>query len=85
MSRTHLKDSDEPLQSGQDYVALCGKNVVKAEFVCRWEMGRLAETPISTIVFCQKCAVISAERRETNRVYLYGMVDGQESKSGSVS
>jgi hypothetical protein len=83
MSRVCLLDSDEPLKAGLDYTALCGKTMQKAEFVCRWEMGKLTETPMSTIVFCKKCQVKCAEMAPCmDRCYLYGMVAGQEGMDG---
>lgn len=75
--KTHLKDSDDPLVSGQDYTALCETLVKKAHFVCYFDMGRLAIFPVSTLKFCQDCAELVGD---ANKKYLYGIVDGESLK-----
>lgn len=76
--KAHLLDSDEPLTSGIDYVARCGKNISKAHFVMSIEWGGGGLANLSTLLFCAKCMllphVIPGKR------YLYGMVDGEKTK-----
>ena len=76
--KTHLISSDDPLTSGSDRTALCGKTVSRAEFVFMFENGPSGIKGLSTLLFCNGCA--SQAFTKDSRRYLYGMVDGEQAK-----
>jgi hypothetical protein len=73
--KSHLLDSDEPLLSGQDYVARCGARVAKAHFSFALIAGECFA--MSTLLFCTKCI---AGKPLLSKRYLYGMLDGEKAK-----
>ena len=77
--KAHLKMSDVPLKEGDEIEALCGKTVKSAAFLF-WIEGYVpSKLTVSELLVCKRC--FKAEP-ETLKVYVYAIVNGQDSKTG---
>jgi hypothetical protein len=74
--KVHLSSSDEPLPSGNDQSAACGKTVPKAVFLFVFDMGLSGLATLSSLLCCQKCS--KALGTQVSRRYLYGLGNGEE-------
>lgn len=77
--KAHILQSDEPIQSGIDHVAACGKTVSKAEFACFVDAGHFQEIQLPKFYFCNYCRETQITKR-----YIYGLLPGQELKTEGV-
>lgn len=79
MSRTHFYLSSEPVNFGRDLPleGLCGARVSHPRPEVMWELSARGLPEFNSLRDCEKCvkAVEFAERDETKRHYLYGIVD----------
>lgn len=71
--RVHLFDSDEPLKSGEDYVARCLSLVKSAQFLFTLDTSFGEAEVRSALQACRICTESGVKKR-----YLYGIVGGQE-------
>ena len=75
MTKAHMLAVAEPLQAGQDYTALCGALVKKAEFVMFVDRMFAGHCQVNSFHFCRQCWM-----QPTTERYQYGLVDGQATK-----
>lgn len=77
MKKIHLIRTELPLAAGQDIEAPCGAKIVKAYFPCIFDVGMTG--PIQFRMWmCRKCW---DSWGENNSHYLYGAINGQESRT----
>ena len=78
--KVHLIDSDDPLESGQNFEANCGEKIDKAEFRFRVDLLEDDEPEVNALICCVKCRGTRLAKR-----YIYGCVSGQETKTAEVA
>ena len=71
--KVHLLDSNEPLQEGQDYTALCSKFIKAAQFHFTFDTSFGLGEVLSSLQSCNDC-----REHQTGKRYLYGLISGQE-------
>jgi hypothetical protein len=81
--KTHLANSDEPLDEGVELTAVCGEKVPRAQFVFMWdelECGMPLNIAQCRYVFgiCPKCR---DNFMGTDNRYLYGVRSWQEEQT----
>lgn len=82
--KTHFKLSPEPLPEGMSYFMECGAKVQNSIFNFRMEPGTSWPEAVSTLRFCQKCIRKGLDNPSFGNRYVYGVVEGEESKHGFV-
>ena len=83
--KAHLRDSDTPLIEGQDQVAKCGQHVLRAVFAFLWDQetfgtGDWGVGALRHRGICGQCLTATEERPSKNARYIYGIVNGEESR-----
>jgi hypothetical protein len=73
--KAHLFQSDEPIPSGEDRSALCGRTVSKAQFVSFFDAQIVGEVIVDVLRFCACCYLAQTKKR-----YTYGILDGESAK-----
>jgi len=74
--KAHLTTSEVPLIEGQNYIALCQREVPRSRFVYWFDSGNAPEflSALSAINICRECY-----RAELTQRYVYGLIPGEES------
>jgi len=76
--KAHLVQSAEPLKEGEDRQVLCGRTVVKSQFPFIWDEMSMGQLNLSSLRCCRSC-IESLDDRNCRELYVYGVVEGQES------
>jgi hypothetical protein len=77
-SDPHLYPAEAPIVEGQDYIALCGKEIFRAKFVIMWDILEMG-IPLSllSVRCCKHCLLALKDEDPDVRLqtrYLYGIV-----------
>ncbi len=73
--KAHVIDSDLPITEGIDRLANCGQRVAKAVAVFFFDGEFSRDDVVNSLLCCEQCM----EYKPTKR-YVYGIVNGQETK-----
>ena len=75
----HFVESPEPIPTGRDYQALCGKIISKAYFAFTWDVEMMGGRTFIPHTVCAKCRGLAFLPEKAMR-YIYGAVPGDEVK-----
>jgi len=80
-SDPHIYSSELPIVEGQNYVAICGKEVPRAKFVLMFDAVEMA-LPLRLLTFrcCRRCLerLQDSEEPWPRERYIYGLAPGGE-------
>jgi hypothetical protein len=83
-AQAHLYITSDPeLPEGSTHVVACGTELPNCLKVFCWAAdGKADQQPRNTLLFCNKCliAMFTVGRSNLKRLYVFGLVNGQEWK-----
>lgn len=80
MAKIHYIDSAEPISGTRRLKANCGKEIINPEFAFTVDFDRGEARPFNSLTDCRNCNTTRPVKR-----YLYGVMEGQEMRTGDAA
>lgn len=79
MVKVHIIASETPMKFmlGELCIALCGKDIPKAEAIYSFNLETGEMSGASTIAFCKHCLELALTPIGKRRIFIYGVQSGQ--------